>query len=385
MKLKDENKIELICSCCKKPFLKSKVYLSKDKDYFCKSCNLKRVSSQRTLEEKRLIGEKVSKALKNKSTEEKTKIVEKIKKTKKEKYGDENFNNLEKQKTTLLMKYGVENAAHMSDHKDKCKKTSMIHFGVEHPTQLKEVQEKRKQTCIEKYGVDNASKCEEIKEKCKQNLIKKYGSIDNFYEQRQEVINKAFIKNSGSIQNHYNKVSKKRRSTNKERYGEEVFFKTDSFKEKSKNTINEKYGVDNISQTCLRSHKPLFEFNNEHFDSLPELCFYIYHTDHKSKITRSPMRFFFTFENKKHAYWPDFEINGQFFEIKGDQFLKEDGTWQNPFNHSLDGLCEAKRQCAIEHNVTILYSKDYQQFIDYVKTTYGDNFIKSLRKPATLV
>ena len=32
-------------------------------------------------------------------------------------------------------------------------------------------------------------------------------------------------------------------------------------------------------------------------------------------------------------YFPDFEIEGKFYEIKGDQFFNEDGTMCNPFNH----------------------------------------------------
>lgn len=77
------------------------------------------------------------------------------------------------------------------------------------------------------------------------------------------------------------------------------------------------------------------------------------------------------FKEKKHFYYPDFEVieNGKvlLIELKGDQFLTENNTWQNPFDHSKDDFYEAKHLCALKNNVKILYSKDYQKYIDYVK------------------
>lgn len=45
---------------------------------------------------------------------------------------------------------------------------------------------------------------------------------------------------------------------------------------------------------------------------------------------------------------------------------------QNPYNHKLDGLYEAKHQCMLSNNVKILRSKDYQQYIDYCITNIKD-------------
>ena len=48
---------------------------------------------------------------------------------------------------------------------------------------------------------------------------------------------------------------------------------------------------------------------------------------------------------------PDFKVDNKYIELKGDQFLKSDGTWQCPFDHSLDAIYEAKHQCLIKNNV----------------------------------
>lgn len=221
-----------------------------------------------------------------------------------------------------------------------------------------------------------------VKEKRKQTLIQKEGSVENFYTKISQTTKQTFITNDGSIENHYKKVAEKTRNTVLQRFGKEAFFQTDAFKEKSKRTMKERYGVKNISQTLLRSCKRLYTYKEQHFDSIPELCFYIYHIENNLPIVRNPKKLIFIFKNKKHVYWPDFEVENQLFEIKGDQFLKEDGTWQNPFDHRKDALYEAKRQCALQNGVKILYGKDYKKYIDFVEEKYGKKFSgKSYHKP----
>ena len=39
---------------------------------------------------------------------------------------------------------------------------------------------------------------------------------------------------------------------------------------------------------------------------------------------------------------PDFKLNDKFVEPKGAHFFKEDGTMQNPFDHTQDAHYEAK-------------------------------------------
>ena len=87
---------------------------------------------------------------------------------------------------------------------------------------LKKSKEKRQRTIKEKYGVDNVSQNKDIKEKI-----------------RKKVSNPETIKKS----------LKKRKKTCLKKYGKEYYFKTENFKNKSKNTIIKKYNVDHISKT----------------------------------------------------------------------------------------------------------------------------------------
>ena len=66
-------------------------------------------------------------------------------------------------------------------------------------------------------------------------------------------------------------------------------------------------------------------------------------------------------------------------EIKGDQFLKEDGTWQNPFDHTEDDKYEAKHQCAISNGIEIMYFNQYVEYIEYIKQKYGNDYLKQFR------
>ena len=74
--------------------------------------------------------------------------------------------------------------------------------------------------------------------------------------------------------------------------------------------------------------------------------------------------------NNEHRYFPDFILDDEFIEIKGDYFFKEDGTMCNPFDHSQDDLFEAKHQCMIKNNVKILTSIDYNFYISYCAKKY---------------
>lgn len=70
----------------------------------------------------------------------------------------------------------------------------------------------------------------------------------------------------------------------------------------------------------------MYQYNNLNFDSKAELAFYIYCKDQSLPIQKCSKKFEYTFEGKKHFYFPDFEIDDKLHEIKGQHFLKEDDT-----------------------------------------------------------
>lgn len=197
--------------------------------------------------------------------------------------------------------------------------------------------QKFKDTNINKYGIDYPLRLSEIKEKGIQTCLKKYGK--EHYNQTQEFKDRA-------------------RKTNLEKYGCENPFQNTEIKEKRKKAIYTKYGL-------FHSPSGRYIYNNINFDSFPELCFYLYHIKNNIQIKREPAEFEYIYNNKKYYYTPDFEVNGQLYEIKGNQFLAEDKTWCNPYDHKQDEQFKEKYYCAVKNHIIILYNKDYQKYIDW--------------------
>lgn len=233
----------------------------------------------------------------------------------------------EKRKKALIDKYGKDyKQVVMNSYKATC----LERYGVEYPHQLEAVKEKTKRTCLEKYGVE-----------C-------YTQSDLWKKDIREATEKGIFKAS-----------------------------TD----KSRKTCLEKYGVENayLIPSVIEHRRGYYKYDNVLFDSKPELAFYVYCKDAKLPIKRNTsFKLDFLFENKIIGYYPDFEINGEYFEIKGKQFLKEDGTWQNPFDHSQDELYEAKHQCALRNNVHLIYN--YDMYLQYMKEIYGSEFFELCKK-----
>lgn len=140
------------------------------------------------------------------------------------------------------------------------------------------------------------------------------------------------------------------------RYGKEWFFETDLFSEKRSKTFRSHYDClwpgQSLDIIKRKTHK--FYFNGIGFDSMPEMQYYKENYQLHA-IVPHPCILKYEHNRKTHKYVPDFSVDGRLVEIKGKCFLKSDGTWQNPYNHSLDDLYEAKHQCAIKNNVEIIY------------------------------
>ena len=66
-------------------------------------------------------------------------------------------------------------------------------------------------------------------------------------------------------------------------------------------------------------------------------------------------------------------LHEKYFEIKGDQFFKNTGTMQCPYNHKLDSLFEAKHKCMIQNNVQILKYDDIKFCLEYCNKKFSSN------------
>lgn len=132
-------------------------------------------------------------------------------------------------------------------------------------------------------------------------------------------------------------------------------------------------------------------FNNMNFDSSYEIALYIWLSDMGVDVEYEPdVIIKYETSGKQHFYFPDFRVEGQLLEVKGDHFFRPDGTMFCPFrNHDwtdeqYEIVCHAfedKHQCMIRNNVYIMKtsSPDIVEAIKFVETKYGKHFISSLR------
>lgn len=330
-------------------------------------------------------------------------VKDKIKQTCLDKYGVEYVTQStefkEKIKQTCLEKYGTTSTLSVKSIRDKIKETNLEKYGVENPFQADQFKEKIKETCLKRYGAEHASQSDLVKERIKQNCLAKYGvestnQLDSVKQKKKETcLNNYGVEyplNSTEIQNQIKQrnlekygvestnqldsVKEKKRQTCLEHYGEDSYLKTDACKEHTKQIKLERYGDEYFSG------KKLYSYNNLIFHSKPELCFYIYHLDNNIPIEYEPKPYYeYYYENELHYYKPDFLVNNeQLYEIKGDQFFNEN-KMVCPYDHSYDGLYEAKHQCMIKNNVIILKYKEYMKYVKYINEKYGKDFLKQYK------
>lgn len=264
----------------------------------------------------------------------------------------EQISELNKKHSTeyFLSVYGVANPFQIEEYKTKAKQTKLSKYGDANFRN----REKIIQTCTERYGTTNGGWSPAAQEKIKQTNLERYG-------------------HEWSMQS--NAIRERARQSCLDKYGADSYLKTKAGQQAIEESMLKKYGVRRYAQTeefhWKSQHK--YIYGEEAFDSFPELALYVYCIDHGYNIKRAPIRLCYTYREVEHYYIPDFEINGRLVEIKGDQFFKEDGTMQCPFDHSYDGQAEAKHQCMLNNNVLIIRGSEYKVAVDYFNSKYNKN------------
>lgn len=287
---------------------------------------------------------------------------------------------------TCQERYGVDapaqNAeimAKMLDGRDneaarlKARKTTRQRYGVDNIFELPEIQEraaetrrrnrpsdpqnhaKQEQTMLERHGVKSALCKGELREKGRQTMMERYGTP------------------------YYNSAEASMK-TKQERYGDPHYNNPDKHRE----TCEERYGVPSFSQTVDYAHHrtKTYLWHGIAFDSMPELAYFIYQTDQGHEVVCEPASIPYEYDGQTHIYIPDFSVDGELVEIKGAHFFAADGTMINPFGRDMDGLFEAKHQCMLANDVTII--TDFREYIGYVSEHYGRDFLQRCRVPMTL-
>ena len=264
-------------------------------------------------------------------------------------HGNENYRNVKKARQTCLDHYGVENCMKSQLIKEKIKNSNQHKYGCDWYFQSEDYRTKNKKAICEKYSedIDNVFQATEVKNCLKKTWLEKYG-VDN-PTKNQKIKDK--------VMQSYHETSIKRYGTYWPIQNNEVF------------------------KRCKRK----IHFDNVSFDSFPELAFYVWLKDHDIKFEYQPnMSFKYECKGLMHTYYPDFLLvdTNEIIEIKTrSSFENKDinGKMICIFDRSLDDIAEAKHQCMLANNVTLLVEEDYMQYVDYFNKKYGKDFIFKLK------
>lgn len=269
--------------------------------------------------------------------------VEKQKNTKLERYGDVNYNNRLKYKETCLQRYGESNIFKTAQFKSNMIKLNRQKYGCDWNSQSEEIKNKKLKTCQEHFGVNCSFQAEKVKEKIKNTNINKIGV--EYPTQNPDIL-------------------KKQKETNLRKYNREYGFDY----EKSKKYYMNTFGVEYYTQTqeFHKKSKKHYIYENETFDSFPELCVFIYAKENNISIERCPVKFEYSYNQCIHYYFPDFKYDGRLIEIKGNHFF-ENNKMINPYDRTQDDKYDAKYKCGLEHHVEFWLEKDYKFALDYFK------------------
>lgn len=340
--VKSNDYYETNCECCNTLFKRRKSLLSHRKlDTFllCCSC-LKTISWA------------------SKTQDERMNIRNKREKTNFEKYGGTGFSSkelAEKTRRTLESKYGLgmDNPQKIQEFKEKTANTNLIRYGGT-GFASEELLDKYRNTCEKVYGVRNVQELPFVLERRVKTMNDRYG-VDYAAQNKQ--------------------IRQKQIETNIKRYGGVSSSCDPNIEQKILETQIQKYG-----KLAFIGARALYEYDGITFDSSWELAFYVYHKDAGHSIIREPFSIVYCESNgKKHLYYPDFEMNGILYEIKGDFLLKEENLIdRNTFEVTDQTL--AKMSCMNENNVVILKKEDLKACFSYMKEKFGTKWTKLFRR-----
>lgn len=221
--------------------------------------------------------------------------------------------------TTTQERFGVDNVFQLPRVRESAQKAFQEN--------KEEIIEKRRANAMAKYGIPNAANTPEAMAKYKATCMEKYGCLPICSEASK----------------------RKAQQTCLERYGDEFPLRSKTFRD------------NNFSN---------YLYDGEYFDSTWELAFYIYHQDKKSNIIRSHKTIKYTFNGEEHRYFPDFEIDGKFFEVKSP-YLYEQLLVPNTVEN-------AKLNCMKKNNATIL--TDCTKYLKYIERHYGKDYFEQFKQ-----
>lgn len=307
-------------------------------------------------------------ATKNKDT------IAKHEQTNLERHGTRVWTNRYQAEKTTFEHFGKTCSLAVPEVRAKGAETMEQEYGAKVFTQTKRYKELSEKKCLEKYGETCYMKTKQFRAQSKKSKLERHGDENwNNHEQAVETCLDRYGVESNFQTEEHKKLLKSRRV---------------EISKKRRQTFRKNYGQDYAPSTK-------YNYDGMRFDSMPEIAFYIWLKDNKISFEYQP-KISFEYEfvardgtTRKTLYHPDFKVGSSLYEIKGDQFFREDGTMWNPYRRHFKTeeawlescrSMESKHQCMLANNVIILTSKDYQQYLDYVSEKYGKNYLKQFRK-----
>ena len=267
-------------------------------------------------------------------------------------------------KNTCKEKYGVENMFQLENVKQKIKQKQQ-----ENDPFYEKRNEKTRKTCQDRYGTNNGGCSKQALEKIALTKKERYG--DPFYTNREK--SAETFKSNHSTKESLQELSKKRWDTIIEKYGsKEEYFKHST--EKAKSTPLQKYGVEHHNQLPERrmlGFSPFrYYFDDYVFDSSWELAYYIWLKDQDIDfvVHPYPIEYFDEFLKKNRKYFPDFIVEDEYIEIKGDFLMDDDGSLKDI----------GKQKLLEDYEVALITKDEIQPYIEYAMSKVGD--LKNFRK-----
>ncbi len=139
---------------------------------------------------------------------------------------------------------------------------------------------------------------------------------------------------------------------------------------RSRNTTNSNNKRIQNGEAMFRHH--CYKYENIEFDSSWELAYWIFCKDKNIKIERNIKSFDFIFKNQISKFYPDFIVENQIVEIKGDQFL-------NPKFNGYEKWKSKIEQVVIPNKILVLYLKDLKDVFNYIHSFYGKKYLKNFK------
>lgn len=244
---------------------------------------------------------------------------------------------------------------------EHCKRSTSGRIAQNNPT----TKSRRDTTMQQRYGVTNMFQNTDYIKKC---FERKYGPN---------------VTNAQQIES----ARKKLRDTMIKRYGGYTLASKE-LRKKVDATVQAVYGADNIRNSeyyherykafkdrLYKNMKKIYLLDSIYFDSSWEVAYYIWLRDNNINFVYHPLPGIkYVSEGIEHTYYPDFNVNGQLIEIKGNQFFNKDGSYKIKSQQDAD-----KYNCIIANSI-IYRQKDILQYLKYVHEKYGPSYIKSLKQ-----